>query len=327
VPSTCATAIANANIAFIKYWGNRDEKLRLPANPSLSMNLAGLETETTVEFNQGWERDEVFIGGEQQTGPARDRVVGQLDTVRARTSLSLHARVESRNNFPAGTGMASSASAFAALALAATTAAGLSLPEPELSALARLGSGSAARSIPGGFVEWATGEEGKPETSFAYTIAPPGHWDLVDVIAVVSQKHKSVGSTSGHALAKSSPLQAARVATAPERLARCRDAILAKDFPRLADICEADSNLMHAVMLTSTPSLLYWEPITVAIMKSVRRWRSEGLPVCFTIDAGPNVHCLCPAESAPEVERRLRHNLDVNHILTAGPGGPARLRA
>ena len=198
------------------------------------MNLAGLETETTVEFNAGWERDEVMIGGEPQSGPPRDRVTVHLDVIRARAGLPLRARVDSRNNFPAGTGIASSASAFAALTLAAASAAGLNLTERELSALARLGSGSAARSIPGGFVELGMGEEGKPETSFAYAIAPPEHWDLRDVIAVVSQKQKRVGSTSGHALAKSSPLQSARVATVPERLARCREALLAKDFARLA---------------------------------------------------------------------------------------------
>ena len=290
------------------------------------MNLAGLETETTVEFNEGWERDEVNIGGETQSGPPRDRVIAHLDLIRARAGLSLRARVDSRNNFPTGTGIASSASAFAALSLAAASAAGLNLPEAELSALARQGSGSAARSIPGGFVQWDMGEEGRPETSFAHTIAPPDHWELRDVIAVVSQKHKAVGSTSGHALARTSPLQAARVATVAERLARCREAVVARDFARLADIVEADSDLMHAVMLTSTPPLLYWEPITVAIMKSVRRWRSEGLPVCFTIDAGPNVHCLCPADQAAEVERRLRENLDVKRVLVAAPGGPARLR-
>ena len=101
---------------------------------------------------------------------------------------------------------------------------------------------------------------------------------------------------------------------------------MAKDFAHFADLVEADSNLMHAVMITSTPPLLYWEPITVAIMIAVRRWRSEGLPVCFTIDACPNVHCLCPADSAAEVERRLHDVLDVKRVLVAAPGGPARLR-
>jgi diphosphomevalonate decarboxylase len=179
--------------------------------------------------------------------------------------------------------------------------------------------------VPGGFVEWSLGRPDEPDSSFAVTIAPPDHWDLVDVIAVVSQKHKTVGSTGGHALAGTSPLQAARVASVPDRLARCRTALLARDFTLFSEVVEADSNLMHGVMLTSTPPLFYWEPITLAIMKSVRRWRAEGLPVCYTIDAGPNVHCLCLGEHAAEVERRLRENLDVSRLLIARPGGPAHL--
>src|SRR5574341_1996594 len=316
-----ATAVSCANIAFIKYWGNRDEKLRLPANPSLSMNLAGLETVTTVEFLPGLENDEVIIGGVAQTGAAKARVAAHLDHIRTRAGLTIWARVESRNNFPAGAGIASSASAFAALTVAGAAAAGLTLSERELSALARLGSGSAARSIPAGFVEWQVGES--LDASFAFSIAPPDHWALQDVIAVVSKAHKAVGSTGGHALAGTSPLQGARVASAPERLRVCREALLARDFGALAEVVEADSNLMHAVMMTSTPPLYYWEPQTLRIMKAVREWRAEGLPAGFTIDAGPNVHCLCPAEAAPEVERRLREVLDVKEILTAGPGGGA----
>ncbi len=323
---TTATAAACANIAFIKYWGNRDEKLRLPANPSLSMNLAGLETVTTVEFVDGQEGDVVVIGGEAQTGPARERVVGHLDLIRGLAGVTQPARVESRNNFPAGAGIASSASAFAALTLAATVAAGLSLDERALTVLARQGSGSAARSLPTGFVELCGGPEVTSEAAYAYSIAPPDHWALVDVIAVVSQQHKAVGSTSGHALARTSLLQDARVATAADRLARCRQAVVSRNFGQLADIVENDSNLMHAVMMTSSPALFYWEPITLAIIKSVRRWRAEdNLAVCYTIDAGPNVHCLCTAEAAPEVERRLRDNLDVTRLLVATPGGPARL--
>ncbi len=328
MPDHKATARAFSNIAFIKYWGNQSEKLRLPANPSLSMNLAGVETVTTVEFVDDLGKDVVIIGGEAQDGPPRERVVGHLDLLRERAGLRVPARVESRNNFPAGAGIASSASAFAALTLAGAAAAGLSLSERELSALARLGSGSAARSIPGGFVELRTAPEAAPDEAYAVSIAPPEHWDLTDVIAIVSQKHKVVGSTSGHALANTSPLQAARVNTAAERLRRCRDALLTRNMALLAEVAELDSNLMHAVMMTSAPPILYWEPITIAIMKSVRRWRAEdGLPVCYTIDAGPNVHCLCPTSAAAEVERRLRHNLDVNKILVATPGGPARLIA
>ena len=217
-----ATAAAHPNIAFVKYWGNRDDKLRLPANPSLSMNLAGLETRTAVEFIEGWDQDEVIIGGERQTGPAKERGSIPLNHIRARAGLPTRARVTSRNSFPPGAGIASSASAFAALTLAGAAAAGLTLSERELSALARLGSGSAARSIPSGFVEWQAGETA--EDSFAFTIAPPDHWGLVDVIALISHKQKAVGSTGVRALARASPLQAARVASAPDRLRRCRAA-------------------------------------------------------------------------------------------------------
>jgi diphosphomevalonate decarboxylase len=318
-----ATAAAHPNIAFIKYWGNRDEKLRLPANPSLSMNLGGLATVTTVEFVEGPNDDEVVIGGEPQSGKAKERVSLHLEHIRARAGLQLRARVESHNSFPSGAGIASSASAFAALTVAGAAAAGLALSERELSALARLGSGSAARSIPAGFVEWQMGEVS--EDSYAFSIAPPEHWALTDVIAIVSQKHKAVSSTGGHAIAGTSPLQAARAASASERLRRCREALLSRNFTTLADVVEADSNLMHAVMMTSTPPLFYWEPITLAVMRAIRHWRADGLPVCYTVDAGPNVHCLCPAEAAAEVERRLRQNLDVSEILTATPGGPARL--
>jgi diphosphomevalonate decarboxylase len=180
--------------------------------------------------------------------------------------------------------------------------------------------------VPAGFVELLAGPEVASDGAYARSIAPPDHWNLVDVIAVVSQKHKAVGSTSGHALARTSPLQPGRVAGAPERQDRCRDALLSRNFPQLAELVEQDSNLMHAVMMTSNPALFYWEPITLAIMKSVRRWRTEDqLAVCYTLDAGPNVHCLCLADAAPEVERRLRDNLDVSRILVASPGPAARI--
>ncbi len=317
-----ATAIACANIALIKYWGNRDPGLRLPSNPSLSMNLAGLETRTTVVFDAGLRDDEVVIGGVAQTGAARQRVIAHLDLIRQRAQRTERARVESHNNFPAGAGLASSASAFAALTLAAAAAAGWPASEAQLSALARRGSGSACRSVPGGFVEWRMGA-GDLE-SYAVSLAPPEHWALADVIALLSATHKTTGSTEGHALADTSPLQAARVAGAAERLARCKAALLARDFAALAEVVELDSTLMHAVMMTSTPPLYYWEPLTLTVMKAVRSWRAEGLPVCFTIDAGPNVHCLTPHAHAVEVERRLRA-LGVPETLTALPGGPARL--
>lgn len=321
-----ATAEALSNIAFIKYWGNRDHSLRLPSNPSLSMNLAGLKTITTVAFEPDLERDDITINGQRAARPAADRVTGHLNLVRALAGSSSAARVESRNTFPSGAGIASSASGFAALTVAAIAAAGMTLTESQLSALARRGSGSASRSIPSGYVEWNIGTEPSGADSYAVSIAPPDHWDLVDVIAVLSAAHKATGSTEGHGLADTSPFQAARVAGAPERLNVCRRALVSRNFEALAAVVEEDAVAMHAVMMTSRPPLFYWQPLTLAIIAAVPLWRSAGLPVCFTVDAGPNVHCLTPSAHVAEVEQRLRA-FGVPEVLTAGAGGPARVVA
>lgn len=317
-----AAALAHPNIAFIKYWGNRNPVLRLPANGSISMNLDGLITRTTVGFDPQLSADRLTLNGQGVGGAGLQRVTALLDRVRRMAGLSWRAEVRSENNFPTGAGIASSASGFAALAVAAACAAGLELDERQLSRLARTASGSACRSVPGGFVEWQAGED--DETSFAFTIAPPEHWDLADCIAVLSQTHKPTASQEGHHLAQTSPLQAARLASATQRLAICRQAILQRDFEALAQVTELDSNLMHAVMMTSSPPLLYWQPTTLAVMHAVVAWRAEGLPACYTIDAGPNVHVICEQAYAAQVARRLQELPGVQTVLTARPGGAAR---
>jgi diphosphomevalonate decarboxylase len=320
---TTATAQANPNLAFIKYWGNRDKTLRLPMNSSISMNLDGLYTRTMVSFQPSLPLDELIINGHEVRGAGLERTSHILDIIRVMANISERAEVSSENNFPSGTGIASSASAFAALALAGTTAAGLSLGERELSRLARRGSGSAARSIPGGFVEWQVGTS--DEDSFAFSIAEPGHWDLVDCIAVVSTLHKKTGSTEGHSIAPTSPLQAARVADAPRRLDLCHAAILNRDFNAFASIVELDSDMMHAVMMTSTPALHYWKPASLEVMNCVRQWRVEGIPACYTVDAGPNVHVICLESEAHIVDKRLREIEGVENVLVARAGGAAKI--
>jgi diphosphomevalonate decarboxylase len=318
-----ATALAHPNIAFIKYWGNRDERLRLPANGSISMNLDGLETRTQVTFETRLRRDSLSLNGKPVSGAGLERVAGFLDEVRRLGGLALRARVESENNFPAGAGIASSAAAFAALALAASAAAGLDLDEAGLSRLARRGSGSACRSVPGGFTEWRMGTGDLD--SYAVCLAPPEHWDLVDCLAMLDSSHKPTGSTEGHALAGTSPLQAARVADAPRRLDLCRNAIRQRDFEALAEIVELDSNLMHAVMMTSTPPLFYWQPATLAVLQAVRAARRGGLAVCATLDAGPNVHVISTGGDAPRARALLESIPGVDEIRLARAGGPARL--
>ena len=320
---TTATAQASPNIAFIKYWGNRDNTLRLPSNGSISMNLDGLYTRTTVSFQPSLPYDELIINGHEVRGAGSERISYILDIIRGMANIHERAEVMSENNFPSGAGIASSASAFAALALAGSKAAGLQLSERDLSRLARRGSGSAARSIPGGFVEWQAGAG--DEDSFAFSIAGSDHWDLVDYVAIVSAAHKKTGSTEGHAIASTSPLQSARIADAPRRLEICRKAILERDFNTFASIVELDSDMMHAVMMTSTPALHYWKPASLEVMNRVRDWRMDGIPVCYTVDAGPNIHVICPETEAQIVDKKLREIRGVDNVLVARPGGAAEV--
>ncbi len=318
-----ATARACSNIAFIKYWGNSDEPLKLPVNSSISMNLDGIYTETQVRWDDTLTSDELVLNTQPTTGQALARVSEHLTFIRNRLAITSFAHVESANNFPMGAGIASSASSFAALTLAAIKATGGDLSEAELTSIARLGSGSASRSIPSGFVLWHMGDS--HETSYAESFAMPDYWDLVDVIAIISGEHKAVGSRQGHTSANTSDLQIARVNGAGERLKICQQAILSRDFGTFADVVEYDSNLMHAVMMTSRPPLFYWLPTTLTVMDAVRHWRANGVNVCYTLDAGPNVHCICLRADAELVADDLRQINGVLAVRTASVGGSAHL--
>lgn len=323
MPTNQATSCAYSNIAFCKYWGNTNDALRLPVSGSISMNLEGLETHTTVEFMDGLAQDQATINGQPQSGASLARISKHLDHLRGLAGSHTRANVTSASNFPAGAGIASSASAFAALSVAGAAALGLDLTERQLTTIARLGSGSASRSVPGGFVEWYPAST--HEDSYAETIAPADHWALTDVVAIVHAGHKATGSTEGHSIAATSPLQQARIASAPTRLNQCRSAILHRDFAALANVVEPDSDIMHAIMMTGRPALFYWQPATLAIMAAIRELRAQGVGVCYTIDAGPNVHCICAPNQAPAVIDMLKTIPEVKDIRQAKAGGPAYL--
>jgi len=318
-----ATAIASPNIAFIKYWGNVDTSLRLPANGSLSMTLGGLETRISVRFDSKLETDELVTHAAEFRIDPLARISQQLDIIRDLAGISTRAHVETESNFPAGAGLASSASVFAALTLAAAAAVGLELDDKTLSRLSRRGSGSACRSIFGGFVEAYTGEQ--DSDAYAEMLAPSKHWRLVDLIAIVSRNHKKIDSTAGHSLASTSPFQAARVDDAARRLDICRQAVLGRNFESLANVIEQDSNMMHSVMLTSIPPLFYLSPASLAVMESVSSWRAAGLRVCYTVDAGPNVHCITHADDVVGVLSQLREISGVDEVIQSPPGEPAHL--
>jgi len=320
-----ATAKACSNIAFIKYWGNRDPELRLPFNDSLSMNLSQATTTTTVTFRDDIQADSITVDGAPLDGAGWQRVSTHLDHVRRMAGISLRADVVSANTFPMGTGIASSASGFAALSLAAASAAELKMSEREMSCLARLGSGSAARSIPEGFVEWLAGAS--HQECNARSIAQPEHWDLRDIVAVVSLKHKTVGSGGGHDAAATSSYFEARLAELGTRLPLMKEALLDRDLARLGPALEIEALSLHAVALTSRPPILYWEPATIALMRQTETWRRQGLPVYYTLDAGPNVHLIVEGEHAKDLERELSALDYVEMSLHNRPGPAAGLVA
>ena len=330
---TVATARACANLAFVKYWGKRDASLNLPLNNSISMTLDGAHTTTTLHFNSGLTRDEVLLAGRPAAPAFASRVSAHLDRIRALAGVTTRALVDTQNNFPAGTGFASSASGFAALTLAATHALGLQLAEHELSVLARLGSGSACRSIPAGFAEWYAGKDS--ESSFATQLAPAQHWDLVDVAVLVTQRPKDIASSAGHLLVSNSPFWQTRSKMLPARLETVRQALQTRDFHRFGREIEAEALEMHAIMLTSAheregtwhPGIFYWTPATLRLLCAVQEWRRAGMDVYFTLDAGPTVHLLCPAEQADELLLAVRALDEHNawRTLLSRPGPGARL--
>jgi diphosphomevalonate decarboxylase len=299
------TARAHPNLALVKYWGKRDEALNIPMSSSISVNLSGATTTTSVTFAPEAERDTLMLNGQPAAPQAQARVARYLDRVRRLAGLQARARVESWNDFPASAGIASSASAFAALSLAASRAAGLELTERELSILARQGSGSACRSIPDGFVEFVAGEE--DETAYARQLFPPDHWELRITTVIIDQGPKEVSSSEGHRATRSSPFWGAWLAALPGALETVRRALAERDLRALGMAVERQAIAMHAVAMTSDVAgrgwlsgIYYWSEGTMALVQAVQEWRRQGLEVYLTIDAGPNVHLLCEASAQEE---------------------------
>ncbi len=335
-----ATATTPSNIAFTKYWGKKDEILRLPENGSISMCLSNLLTTTTVEFSDTYKKDEVILNSVHLAGdevvassPPRwpngllaggdsDRVIRHLDRIRKLVGINQKARVVSNNNFPSGTGLSSSASGFAALTVAAAHAAGLKLSEKELSILARQGSGSACRSIPSGFVEWLDGNTS--ETSYAESIFPANYWDITDVVAVVSNQKKDVPTSVGQQTSGTSPFMENRLSRMRQKNETIKALIKKRDFVKFGKLIEAEALELHAIMLTQKPALIYWLPTTVLLMKLVQKWRSEGLEVYFTINTGQDVHLICQKKDVDTLVKLVQGVEEVKDVIINSPGEGAR---
>lgn len=318
-----ATAKSHPNIALVKYWGKRDKKLNLPAVGSISITLKKMHTITNIQFNSNLKRDILILNGKEATESQTNRVSQFLDIVRKEAGIITRAKITSDNNFPTGAGLASSASAFASLAMASSAATGINKTEAQLSELARKGSGSAARSIFGGFVEMSLGQQFDGSDSVAHQIATEKYWDIRVLIAITSEEEKKIGSTEGmQHTAKTSPFYKKWLSSSDKDIIDLRTAIQNRDFNRLGEISEFSCLKMHAVALSANPGLIYWNAATINCMHTIRELREYGIPVYFTIDAGPQVKALCLPEQQEEIKSALLKIKGVRQVLVTplGPG-------
>ena len=319
-----ARAWAPSNIALIKYWGKRDIALNLPAMGSLSVTLSDLRTETEAVFEHEPGPTVVTVDGQAVEGTGLARVEKMLRVIRERTGVSGRAVVSSTTNFPVGAGIASSASGMAAVALAASHAAGWEATREEQSALARLGSGSACRSLYGGFVEWLPGTRGDGWDSHGRVVADAEHWPLDVLVVVVDSGKKKTSSAQGMAqTASTSPFYEPWLRENRGDLDSAREAIQGRDFERLARVAQRSALMMHACMMTGDPMLLYWRGGTIPVLELVENLQSKGTPCFFSMDAGPNVKVFFPPGESHSYRSVFEELPGVEQVLVsgAGPGG------
>lgn len=330
-----------SNIAIVKYWGKRDNQL--PMNPSLSMTLDKAVTQTTIDFRPRAAGESVYSfkfhdKPNVSFSPKLDAFFRHL-LAKYPMLGDYHFDIHSQNSFPHSAGIASSASAMSALAICTEEIAhvvmGQSAFQPiDASELARLGSGSAVRSLHPHWSVW--GQTWSDASASDHGAVPlqkvhPVFNTFCDAILLVDEGEKSVSSSAGHQLMTNHPYQQGRLAQAHFNIERLTDAIATGNLSAFIDVCEEEALSLHALMMSSRPGYLLMHPNTVKIIGLVRSFRDNtGIPVAFTLDAGPNVHLLYPHEHHAEIEKwidvTLRSLTAAGNVIFDGIGtGPKRL--
>ena len=313
-----AVAVAHPNVALSKYWGKREGEGAFPAVPSLSVTLEGLTTRTRVRWRLGAGDHRLVLDGRAVEPAGSLRAFALLERVRRELGMSETADIESTNDFPTASGLASSASGFAAMALAAVRAAGADWDAARVSDLARQASASAARSGFGGFVELEVG------ATSARPVAAAAHLPLAVLVCVTTEAPKAIGSTEGMRVTmERSPYARAWLAEAPRLHAQLREALLAKDFARVGELAEASALAMHACAIAA--GIVYWTAATLDALAMVRALRAGGTAVYATIDAGPHVKVLARPTDAAAVSEAMRRVPGVLRVIEARPGEGAHL--
>lgn len=317
-----STVVACSNLALIKYWGNRDDTLNIPINDSISVSLEDLQTTTTVEFGPK-HADSLVLNGDPAKGEAKQRFEQFISHFRKLTGFRKPVRVESVNNFPTAAGIASSSSGFGALSHALYDAAGFEYQIPEISKLARLGSGSAARSPIAGYAHWYAGKD--HETSFATQLALAD--DMRILVVLTDQSEKFISSIDAMQLSKrSSPFFTQRGVQSNKNISQLKQAIEDHDFSLLGKISQQEANNLHAVINTTGLGLYYWNPTSLAIMKYVNVIREEyEIPCYYTIDAGPQIKILMKSDQANAVQELVEDKFSMVEIISTSIGFGSKL--
>lgn len=310
-------ARAHTNIALIKYWGKADETYIIPMNNSLSVTLDRFYTETKVTFDESYTKDTLILNGEVVEENEAIKISKFMDIVREIGGTSAHAYIESDNYVPTAAGLASSASAYAALAAACDKALNLELTGKALSRLARRGSGSASRSIYGGFVEWEKGHD--DETSYSFPVEAD-NWenDLAMIFVVINNKSKKVSSRAGMSHTRdTSRFYQYWLDHVDEDISAVKHAINQKDFKQLGEVIEANGLRMHATNLGAQPPFTYMVDDSYLVMDIVHQCREAGYPCYFTMDAGPNVKILVEKKNQQAVIDALHKSFDEAQIIAS----------
>lgn len=304
-----AGAYAPTNIALVKYWGKRDKELNLPVTGSMSISLADKGAHTSVSLTDR-AHDEIIINAKAAARESKfvQRLIAFLDLLRP--NATVHYRIDTKVNIPIAAGLASSACGFAALIKAFNQFYGWQLPDEILSILARIGSGSASRSIYEGFVEWHQGERSDGLDSYAEAL--PYSWpDLRIGLLIFTDAEKSIGSTEAMLrTVQTSRLYSAWPRQVAEDLVKMKQALAVHNFALLGQTAEQNALSMHATMLSAWPPICYAGKATLEAMHKIWRLRNEGLALYFTEDAGPNLKLLFQARDEALVKDHFS-NLEV----------------
>lgn len=305
-------ARANSNIALVKYWGKKDEKLIIPQNSSVSMTLDALYTITEVEFTD--ERDIYFLDGELQDDKEHAKISEYIDIFRKKSKIFKYVKVNSINYVPTSAGLASSASGYAALAMALNKLFGLNYDMENVSKMARLGSGSASRSIFGGFVEWKRGVD--HDTSFSHKICD-NDWDISMIVIIINAKKKEISSRDGmKRTVETSPYYNAWIDSAERDVISIKEAINERDFQKMGEIAELSAMKMHATMMSANPPIIYFKSDSIKAIELVKKIRKAGIPCYYTMDAGPNVKVICESKNADIIADEFRKYIKNDIIIS-----------